>query len=247
MTTMNLEALKQLGLNDREITLYHTLLALGPSSIRDIAAKAQINRGTSYETLKDLVSKGIVNYLPKGKRRIFQAASPDKLLDIAEERRLAIEQTLLDLKNDIIPALSQLKPKFNASNVSFYEGDYGVETVLKDILNCSAKNEPRAYSVISTRSVRDHLYRSFPNFTKVRIQKEISVRVLAIGEGGEDAEFAQRKWIKGKVDASYIAIYPPKVAMISLVDNNYPVMVVIDSTAIAGTQQVMFDTLWDAL
>ena len=247
MTTMNLDALKQLGLNDREITLYHTLLALGPSSIRDVAAKAQINRGTSYETLKDLVSKGIVNYLPKGKRRIFQAANPDKLLDIAEERRLAIEQTLLDLKNDIIPALSQLKPKFNASNVSFYEGDYGVETVLKDILNCSAKNEPRAYSVISTRSVRDHLYRSFPNFTKVRIQKEISVRVLAIGEGGEDAEFAQRKWIKGKVDASYIAIYPPKVAMISLVDNNYPVMVVIDSAAIAGTQQVMFDTLWDAL
>jgi len=34
--------------------------------------------------------------------------------------------------------------------------------------------------------------------------------------------------------------------MISLAENNYPV-VVIDSDAIAGTQQMMFDMLWRAL
>ena len=86
---------------------------------------------------------------------------------------------------------------------------------------------------------------AFPTFTKQCVAKNIKVRVIAIG--GDEAELAERKWLQGKGDASYIAIYPPKVAMISLSDNNYPVVVVIDNNAIAGTQQMMFDTLWGAL
>jgi sugar-specific transcriptional regulator TrmB len=247
MTTMKLAALTQLGLSEREIAIYHALLSLGPASIRDLAAKADINRGTTYETLKGLVSKGIVNYLPKGKRRVFQAEDPDRLLDLAEEKRQALENTLLELKTDIIPGLKHLKTDMVAGNVRFYEGDDGVELVLRDILSSVDKTKDKQYSVISTQALREHLYRPFPNFTKQRVAKNIHVRVIAIGEGGDEAELAERKWLKGQGDASYIAIYPPKVAMISLADNNYPVVVVIDSDAIAGTQKMMFDTLWKAL
>ncbi len=244
---MNLSALSHLGLTEREIAIYQALLELGPSSIRDLADKSEVNRGSTYETLKILATKGIVNYLPKGKRRIFQAESPDKLLDIAEQKRHLLEQTLIELKNEIIPGLNQLKPEFSSGNVRFYEGDDGVETVLRDILQCVGKQDDKRYCVISTSAIRDHLYRPFPNFTKLRVQKGIRVNVLAIGEGGEDADLAERKWMKGKGDASYIAIYASKVAMISLARKNYPVVVVIDSKAIAGTQQMMFDTLWGAL
>jgi len=212
-----------------------------------LADKSSVNRGSTYETLKVLASKGIVNYLPKGKRRVFQAESPDKLLDLAEEKRQHLEQTLLELKTEIIPGLNQLKPEFSSGNVRFYEGDDGVETVLRDILQSVGKQEDKIYCVISTSAIRDHLYRPFPNFTKLRVQKGIAVKVLAIGEGGEDAQLAERKWMKGQGDASYIAIYSSKVAMISLAKNNYPVVVVIDSKAISGTQQMMFDTLWGAL
>jgi sugar-specific transcriptional regulator TrmB len=244
---MNLSALLQLGLTEREISIYKALIELGPSSIRDLADKSGFNRGSAYETLKTLVNKGIVNYLPKGKRRVFQAENPDKLLDMAEEKRQNLESALLEIKNDIIPSLSQLTPEFSSSNVRFYEGDDGVESVLRDILSSVEKQEHKNYRVISTQALRDHIYRPFPNFTKLRIQKGISVKVLAIGEGGDEAELAERKWLKGEGDASYIAIYPPKVAMISLASKNYPVVVVIDSAAISGTQKMMFDTLWNHL
>ncbi|MGK0443158.1 MAG: sugar-specific transcriptional regulator TrmB [Bermanella sp.] len=247
MTTMKLNSLTQLGLTEREIAVYHSLLTLGPASIRDLAAKAQLNRGTTYETLKILVSKGIVNYLPKGKRRVFQAEDPERLLDLAEQKRQSLEQTLLELKTDIIPGLKHLKTDMVAGNVRFYEGDDGVELILRDILSSVDRSKQKQYSVISTQALREHLYRPFPTFTKQRVAKNIKVRVIAIGDGGDEAELAERKWLKGKGDASYIAIYPPKVAMISLADNNYPVVVVIDSDAIAGTQQMMFDTLWAAL
>lgn len=243
---MDLAVLRNLDLSDREIATYHALLQMGPSSIRDIAAKTDINRGTCYETLKGLAKKGIANYLPKGKRRIFQAEDPSRLLALAEEKQQALERTLTNLKTEIVPGLRHLKPEFATSNVRFYEGDEGVEYVLKDILSSTDKDS-KAYSVISTQALREHLYRPFPNFTKQRVNKGIFVRVLAIGEGGEEAELAERKWMKGEGDASYIAIYPPKVAMISLTKSNFPVAVVIDSDAIAGTQKMMFDTLWNAL
>ena len=153
------------------------------------------------------------------------------------------------LKSDIIPELYHLKPEFSAGNVRFYEGDDGIEFVLKDILNTVGRQADKSYAVFSSKAIRHHLYRPFPNFTKQRVQRQIQVRVIAIGEGGEDAQYSERKWIptQGEVDASYIAIYPPKVAMISLAAANYPVAVVMDSEEIAMAQQIIFNTLWRLL
>ncbi len=41
-----------------------------------------------------------------------------------------------------------------------------------------------------------------------------------------------------------IALLP---SMITLTNNIYPVVVIIDSQAIASTQQILFDTLWELL
>lgn len=243
---MELSILQQIGLSQRDITLYLALFRLGPSSIRDIANYTGINRGTTYETLKQMAAQGIISYAPKGKRRVFAAESPDKLLELAEEKRHSLEQTIHSLKSEIIPGLRHLKPDFSPGNVRFYEGDDGIEFVLKDILATVGKQADKTYSVFSSKSIRHHLYRPFPNYTVQRIKQKINVRVIALGEGGEDAEYSERKWLQteGAVDASYIAIYPPKVAMISMASENYPVATVIESPDIARAQQIVFETLW---
>ncbi len=249
MTTRKTQALDSLGLDTRQVKVYQALHKLGPASIRDVAAEAGINRGSTYETLKQLVTMGLVNYLPKGKRRVFQAEDPEQLLSLGESKQQALAQAMDELRKDIIPALKQARPEFSPGNVRFYEGDDGVELVLRDILKSTAKQGNNAYSVISTKTLRQHLYRPFPNFTRQRVQQGIRVRVIAVGEGGDDAELAERKWLPAGAgtDASYIAIYPPKVAMITLADLDYPVVVIIDSAAIASTQQLLFDTLWSFL
>ena len=248
MTTIQ-ESLGTLGLSAREVIVYQALLKLGPASIRDVASEAGVNRGTTYETLKILAGKGVVNYFPRGKRRVFQAEDPERLLSLGEKRQQALAQAMDRLRREVIPALKQSQTEFSPGNVRFYEGDDGVELVLRDILDGAALSPTRSYSVISAKTLRKHLYRPFPNFTRQREARGISVRVLAVGEGGDDAELAERKWLPGKAtaDASYIAIYPPKVAMITLADENYPVVVIIDSAAIASTQQILFDALWELL
>lgn len=249
MTIMPNEIFNLLGLNPREIEIYKALLSLGASSIRTIADKSGINRGSAYESLKEMQLKGIVTYQPKGKRRLFAPVDPDILLQLAEERRQGLERAMEELKLSIIPELQHLKPDFNAANVSFYEGDDGIERVLKDILATVGNSDADSYSVFSSKPIRKHLYRPFPNFTNQRIQRGINVQVIAIGDGGEDAMLSERKWIKteGKVDAAYIAIYPPKCAIISLASENYPTAVVIDSPEVAAAQQIIFNTLWRLL
>ncbi|MEH6589373.1 MAG: helix-turn-helix domain-containing protein [Halioglobus sp.] len=249
MTTIRSDSLQQLDLSERQIVIYQALLRLGPASIRDVASESGVNRGSTYETLKQLVNKGMVSYFPKGKRRVFQAEDPERLLSLGESKQQALTVAMEQLRKEIIPALKQTQTEFSPGNVRFYEGDDGVELALRDILDSTAKNPDRGYAVISTKTLREHLYRPFPNFTRQRVSRGIKVRVIAVGEGGDDAELAQRKWLPAdeETDASYIAIYPPKVAMITLADKNYPVVIIIDSSAIASTQQLMFDTLWRLL
>ncbi len=249
MTTTKLDPLRQLGLSSREIIIYQSLLKLGPASIRDVAAEAGVNRGSTYETLKQLAAKGVVSYFPRGRRRVFQAEDPERLLSLGESKQQALSHAMDQLRRDIIPSLKLAQTEFSPGNVRFYEGDDGVELVLRDILNSTERSPERGYAVISTKTLREHLYRPFPNFTRQRIRRGIRVRVIAVGEGGDEAELAERKWLAADdtSDASYIAIYPPKVAMITLADQNYPVVVIIDSPAIASTQKILFDTLWGFL
>ncbi len=246
---MDDEIFAQLGLEARDVAIYKALLTLGPSPIRTIAERAEVNRGTTYECLKALQQQGIVTYSPKGKRRLFTAREPEILLQLAEERQQRLSLAMGQLKSRIIPELHHLKPDFSAANVQFYEGDGGIEMVLRDILNQVSAQPERTYSVFSSKPIRRHLYRPFPTFTAQRIAREIRVRVIAIGDGGESAELSERKWIRteGPVDAAYIAIYPPRCAIISLASDNYPTAVVIDSAEVAAAQKIIFDTLWGLL
>lgn len=244
------QALREVGLEAREVDAYLALHELGPSSIRDVAKRADLNRGTAYEVLKTLQQKGVVCYFPKGKRRLFAAEPPETFLRLAEEKSAAIERTIGELKRKIIPDLEALRPEFKIANVRYYEGDDGIEFVLKDLLVTVEQSKEREYYVYSSKPIRKYLYRPFPGYTKQRVRRGLKVKVIAIGEGGEDAELAERKWIAASsplVPSCYMAIYPPKYAVISLAHEDYPTAVVIDSPELASAQKLLFEALWGRL
>jgi HTH-type transcriptional regulator, sugar sensing transcriptional regulator len=244
------ETLAELGLSHRETDVYLALLKHGPASIRDVAQAAGVNRGTTYEILKQLKDKTLVSYFPKGKRRFFCAEPPELLLKLAQDKQEQLSFAVSTLAQDIVPDLRARVPESATTNVHHYEGDDGIEFVLKDILRTVGEQPDKLYRVYSSKLIRKYLYRPFPNFTRQRVQRNIHVNVIAIGEGGEEAPLAQRKWIPAaEVDAgaSYVAIYPPKCAFVSLVKGDYPTAVILDSAAIALALKISFDTLWQRL
>ena len=240
------ETFETIGISKTESAVYQSLLKLGPSSIRTIAGESGVNRGTTYETLKTLVKKGLVTYTPRGKRKYFVARNPYQLIRNAEEKQMLLTNALEALKTDIVPRLQRVKSSKEIADVRYFEGDSGIEEILRDVLHTSKKE----YYVYSSKPVRKYLYRNFPEFTKQRIKQGIMVRVIAIGEGGEETTMAERKWLaNGQSDnsTSYIIIYPPKYALISVTNEDYPYGVVIHEESIARTQKLLFDSLWNNL
>ena len=89
-----------------------------------------------------------------------------------------------------------------------------------------------------------------PDFSKKRINKKISVKIISMGEGGQLAGLDERKQmpIDGKeVKSTHEIIYAGKVAHISLDDKENPVGVLIQNEAIYQTQKKIFEFNWNKL
>lgn len=233
--------LKSLGFSDKEAETYLAILSGGPDSVRNIAAKAGLNRGTTYDVLKELMRLGAVSFYNKEKKQFFVAEPPEKLMGVVSKRIEALE-TSRDQLTAALPELQSLYDSGGAKpTTKLYEGTDGVRFVLEDVL---ATGE--AYSAYSSADLRGILYESFPNFTKERIRRKIFVRVVAIGDGGGDAELSERRWLSKEEGApTYILIYGSKVASISLSPGGVPQVVITEDRALADTQRIIFDYVWD--
>lgn len=123
-----------------------------------------------------------------------------------------------------------------------------IPQILQDVIDTCEKDEEGMYRIYSTAGIREHLYDGFDTFSDVRISKGISVKVIALGVGGELRGLDERKWLSaaGKTP-TYIIIYPGKTAYISFNAKQELVGVVIENQGVYETQKSIFDSLWNKL
>lgn len=242
--------LKRLGLNNNEAKIYLSLLKSGPTSIRQVASATGINRGTTYESIKNLVNVGLVSFRVVGSRSKYSAENPDKINQLISEK----QKELLQLKSEtskLMPGLmAYAKATADEPKVRFYEDDEGIANILRDVLATAANSAPKEYYVYSSRALRQYLYRQFPNFTVRRINEGIFARVIGVGTGGDPAELSERKNIEDaddEISSSYNIIYGDKVALISVSSDLTPYGVVIEEPGVAAMQRLLFKKLWDSL
>lgn len=244
------EVLQKIGLNRHEALTYVALLDMEAVSIRKVADKSGINRGTTYEALKSLTNFGLVSVRRSGQREYFSAESPEKIFDIIQDKRKDLWQVQQSAK-EMVPALLAKNARPSGRPVvRYYEDDEGIVTILKDVLvTCRNLDDP-VYYAYSSRPLRQYLYRKFPQFTDKRVNEGVSVKVIAIGEGGETAEASERKWLPEPKDggiSSYSIIYGNKVAIISISSDFTPYGVVVEDAAAAAMQKLLFEQLWNTI
>lgn len=242
--------LQELGYSAAEGEVMWALLNLENVSVRKVSDFSGINRGTAYEAIKKLAAAGLVSVQKRGEREYFSAESPEKLLDIIRDKRKDLLQTQ-EHAAKLIPELLARKARPQGQPlVRYYEGDEGVVTILKDVLQTCVKLDVPEYQVYSSKPLRQYIYRKFPQFTEKRIKESVEVRVIAIGEGGDPMPKSSRKWLEQSDDAgisSYVLIYGSKVATISLAENYLPYGVVVEDAGAAAMQRLLFNRLWRVL
>jgi len=159
------EVLNSIGLNQKEVSVYLALLELGTATVHPIATKANIKRPTTYLILDDLQRKGMVSIIPREKKIMYTAESPEKLiLDLNKKQEL--------VKRFMPNMLALYNAKKDKPQVLLFEGKEGVGQVYDKIFNSP--------EVLFFSTIRD-VFRLFPDMPKL-ITKRVKAKEMKIRE-----------------------------------------------------------------
>lgn len=244
---MDINTFKKLGFSDKQTKVYLALLSLGPSSVRNLAKKAELNRGMVYDAIKVLRDRGLVGFYEKDTKQYFVAEDPTKLHAIVAEQLNDLKQVDKGLK-EIVGELKSVYDRGGMRPVARYYEKGEIREILEDVLEQCEKTGEMEYRVYSDANLREYLYEGFASFSDARVAKGINVKAIAIGGGGELRGLDERKWLTIKsATPTYTIIYPGKAAYISLDAQGELVGVTIENEGVFDTQKKIFDELWNRL
>lgn len=222
--------LNNAGLTENESKIYLALIDLGPSLAGTISRKTGIHRRTIYDTTERLIEKGLISYILRNNRRLFQASNPQRFLDIIHEKELALE-----------PIVEELQEKYRKTKekeeTNFYRGKEGLKSVFEDQLNS------KEILVIGASQKPKEVLRFYLKwYDKARIKKKIKMRVIAhdkkIKIPFSDTRFLPKKYASPMA----INIYGNKTAIIHWANN--PQTILIKSKEIADGYRNYSELLW---
>ncbi|MBS3094226.1 hypothetical protein J4474_01035 [Candidatus Pacearchaeota archaeon] len=223
--------LKQAGLTENESKVYVALIDLGPSLAGQISRRTGLHRRTVYDTTEMLIKKGVVGYILKNNRRMFQASDPQKFLDILDERKEALGSTILELKNKF----QSTKEK---EETNFYKGKEGLKTIFEDQLNTKEVlvlgASPMAYETLQ-------FY--FKWYDQKRKQKKIHMRVIAQDRKIKNLPLSEIRYLPEKYSNPVsVNIYGDKTAIILWAQK--PMAIVIKNKEISQGYRNYFELMW---
>src|SRR3989338_5124337 len=128
------EGLKNLGLSEKEAKVYLALVQLGRGSAQTIADQAQIKRPTAYVILENLIDKGMVVKIPRLRKKLYAAKSPDEFFAEAEER--------FKMSKTVLPQLMAMADKTGPQfKTVYYERERGIRTMISESVKRMAGQE----------------------------------------------------------------------------------------------------------
>jgi len=233
--------LKSLGFSDSEARVYLEALELGPSSVQAIAKKADVSRVTAYAVIENLTKQGLMSSYAQGKKTLYTAESPERLLSFMQNRLQGMQTTLREVKN----ALDELKLKQRGKKpvVKLFEGPKAFKTIQEDVLRSKPAEILELGNVNAiTRAIS---LADIYAFGKAQEKLGIKIRALLV----VPASYNKRKsaHIKYLDERRYkfngdVFVYGDKVALSTFQDKMFSVL--IESPAISEAIKTFFELAW---
>lgn len=240
-----IEALQNLGLNEKEASVYTALLKLGRSSAYGVADEAGLKRPTTYVILGELMKKGLVNKIPRTKKQLFVAKLPDEFFAEAEER--------FRIAKSILPQLQAIaeKPEKKFKTL-YFEGLKGLREMYaigtqrmkgKELIGFFARVVPGG----AGEELEEKLYH---DLTAERKAAGMTIRGVTPDDPSLDW-YRERihdlgykiKWLDPK---DYLADTSMEIGedYVQLISHRYFQGVHIDNPDIANSMRQIFEMLW---
>ncbi len=228
-----MDALRALGLTEIEEKVYLTLLEEGPSLAGHVSRKSGIHRRMVYDATERLIKKGLISYIIKNNRRLFEAVDPDRLLQLVQEHEAEIKKVLPQLK--LTHSLSKEKQE-----TMFFKGHAGVKSIFEDQIR-----EGKELLILSGSPIAREMYPAYFHwFDERRKQKRIKVKILVEDKKQfKNLPLSEVKQLSLGNPSTSTNIYGDKVAIIYW-HKDKPFVVMIKQKEIAQAYRSYFDVLW---
>lgn len=223
--------LGQIGLTKNEGKVYLALLELGPSLAGQISRKTGLHRRNIYDITERLIQKGVIGYIVKNNRRLFEPVSPKRLKEILDEKQQSLDE--------ILPHLNELYEQTKEKQeTNFYKGSEGLKTIFQDQL------ESKEILILgASNSAFEILPFYFKWYDLARRKKKIKVKIIANKQFNKPILLSEIRYLPEKyTNPLAINIYRDKVAIILW--KKPPLAIVIKNEEIAESYKKYFELIW---
>jgi HTH-type transcriptional regulator, sugar sensing transcriptional regulator len=240
--TMDSQILMGVGLTPKEADVYLALVELGATSATNIIQKTGLHRAVVYDLLGRLIEKGLVGHVIKGRKKVFEATNPSRLLEILKEK----EERVMT----ILPKLMELSNFKEHLDVKIYKGKEGIKNVFEDII----RDRPKEWLSLGSAGETYQLFPAFlDEFHKNRIKAKIIARGLISRKpiAKERAKKLTKMTLteirflpKSFLTPTVINIYGEKVTLYSVTKEKIPFIILLENKQIALSFKEYFEWLW---
>jgi sugar-specific transcriptional regulator TrmB len=248
--------LESIGLSDKEIAMYVTLLKSGMQPISVLSKKAGLNRGTGYVILHSLLDKGLIVKTTRKKIQYFAPLDPEQLIQYVDHREHALRTSREQLKAAMGQLTALMHPLTAKPKIEFFDGQEGARFVLNQTLQAKEKV---LYSFLSIADTAEFVgIDFFSDYTDRRIKAGYTLRALRTLE--KDRQALKRdahavRYVTSKKEKREIRHVPDNLAfpitmymfddylaIISSKDEGFSLL--IQSLELVRMQKKIFDLLW---
>ncbi|MBL7057957.1 hypothetical protein ISS03_01345 [Patescibacteria group bacterium] len=241
--------LMQLGLSEKEASVYLAALQLGVSTVQKIALEARINRATTYVIIESLSKKGLMSDVEKDGKTYYSAEDPANLTRLLQKQKKEID----DKEKTLQLMLEELNVLYRTTGdrpvVRFFEGVEGTKTIRSELFKMKSK---QTYGT----TILDELYKAFPKhdeeMTKKRIKKGIESKVIYTSSQGKVADATSKSKLREARFVPYeffgdtgtsITIFDNKISIMTY--KNRPGGILIEDKNIAEFMKKLFELAWE--
>jgi HTH-type transcriptional regulator, sugar sensing transcriptional regulator len=233
------QELRNLGFTSNEARVYLTLLRLGRSQAGRLARECNLERTSTYNSLKRLIGEGVVSYILEANKRVFSASDPRKIVEMFKEKGERASLLLPDLVN-------LRKYEKEKENILKFKGYSGIKTVMGDILrSCKECDEYLIFGSENQLSERMPVFAQI--FVARKDKKKLRARILIRrglkGRRKKMSKYTRARYVPSDVmSPANINVYSNKVAI--LVWSEIPEAIIIDNAGVAATFKSYFELMW---
>lgn len=239
--------IQKIGLEEKQVAVYLAVLESGDVTMTQLAKKAGLKRPTAYLAVEALQMIGLISEIKKGKRQIYSAAHPRRLLEILRSRQSQIE--------DVLPQLLALhnSPK-DKPKIQVFEGESGMEQLYEELYQ-SLNNKEEALWFTRIDALREFFPIALTMGKRVlRSVKNAKIRELNYDNEAARCWFDETKDIRSPhhhvrllphtFEFGYTdnLIFANKLVIFSLKKDVF--VIAIESEEIAKTYRAMFEWAW---